>query len=40
MSILNVENYCILRRHRFFGQTTKQSLNNFKPQKLGKYKQF
>ena len=37
---MNLENYCILRRHRLFGQTTKQPLNNFEPQKPWKYKQF
>ena len=30
---MNLENYCILRRHRLFGQTTKQPLNNFEPWK-------
>ena len=37
---MNLENYCILRRHRLFGQTTKQPLSNFEPQKPRKYKQF
>ena len=37
---MNLENYCILRRHRLFVQTTKQPLNNFEPQKPWKYKQF
>ena len=37
---MNLENYCILRRHRSFGQTTKQPLNNFDPKKPWKYKQF
>ena len=37
---MNLENYCILCRHRSFGQTTKQPLNNFEPQKPWKYKQF
>ena len=32
------ENYCIPRRPRFLGQTTKQPLINFEPQKAGKYK--
>ena len=27
-------------KHRLFGQTTKQPLNNFEPQKPWKYKQF
>ena len=40
ISILNLENYCIRCRHRLFGQTTKQPLNNFEPQKSWKYKQF
>ena len=31
ISILNPENYCILRRHRLLGQT--QPLSNFEPQK-------
>ena len=30
---LNLENYSIPRRHRLFGQTTKQPLNNFELQK-------
>ena len=29
--LLNLENYYIRRRHRLFGQTTKQPLNNFEP---------
>ena len=33
-------NYCIRRMLRLFGQTTKQPLNNFVPQKPCKYKQF
>ena len=33
MSIFSTENYCILRRHRFLGQTTKQPLSNFEPRK-------
>ena len=37
---MNLENYCILHRHRSFGQTTKQPLNNSEPQKPWKYKQF
>ena len=37
---MNLENYCICRRHKLFGQTTKQPLNNFDPQKPWKYKQF
>ena len=37
---MNLENYCIPSRHRLFGQTTKQPLNNFEPQKPWKYKQF
>ena len=39
MSILSPENYGIPRRHRLLGQTTKQPLSNFVPQKPGKYKQ-
>ena len=38
---MNLENYYgIRRRHRLFGQTTKQTLNNFELQKPWKYKQF
>ena len=37
--VLNPENYCIPRRHRLFGQTTKQPLNYFEPGKPWKYKQ-
>ena len=37
---MDLENYCIPRRHRLFGQSTKQPLNNFEPQKPWKYKQF
>ena len=37
---MNLENYYICCRHRLFGQITKQTLNNFEPQKLWKYKQF
>ena len=37
---MNLENYCIPRRHRLFDQTTKQPLNNFEPQKPWKYNQF
>ena len=29
MSILNPENYCIPRRHRLLGKTTKKPFNNF-----------
>ena len=36
---MNLENYYIRRRHRLFGQTTKQPLNNFEPWKPWKYKQ-
>ena len=36
---MNLENYCISCRHILFGQTTKQPLNRFKPQKAWKYKQ-
>ena len=32
--------YCIICRHRLFGQTTKQPLNKFEPQKPWKNKQF
>ena len=32
-------NYCIPRRHRLVGQTTKQPLSNFEPKKSWKYKQ-
>ena len=39
MSILNPENYCIPRRQRLLGQTTKQPLDKFDPRKLRKYKQ-
>ena len=39
MLILNPENYCIPRRHRLLGQTTKQPLGKFEPQKRRKYKQ-
>ena len=38
--ILNFENDCIPRRHKLFGQTNKQQLNNFEPQKPWKYKLF
>ena len=31
---MNLENYCIHRRHRLFGQTTKQPFNNFDPKNL------
>ena len=31
--------YCISRTHRLLGQTTKQPLSNFKPQKPWKHKQ-
>ena len=37
---MNPENYCIPRRHRLLGQTTKQSLSNFDLENPGKYKQF
>ena len=37
---MNLENYCICCRHRLFGETTKQPLNNFEPKKPWKYKQF
>ena len=30
---LNPENYCISRRNRLLGYTTKQPLSNFEPQK-------
>ena len=33
---MNLESYCIPRRHRIFGQTTKHPLNNFVLQKPGK----
>ena len=36
----NLEHYCILRRQRWFDQTTKQPLKNSEPQKPCKYKQF
>ena len=29
--ILNSEHYCIPRRHRLLGETTKPTLSNFKP---------
>ena len=32
--LLNLKSYCIPRRHKLFGQTTKQTLNNSEPQKL------
>ena len=40
ITILSLENYCIPRRHRLVGQTTKQPLNNFEHQKPWKCKQF
>ena len=39
ISNINFENYCILCMQKLFGQTTKQPLNNFEPQKPWKYKQ-
>ena len=39
MLFLNPEYYCIPCRHRLLGQTTKQQLGNFEPQKPWKYKQ-
>ena len=36
---MNLENYCIPRRHRLLGQTTKQPVSNFDPPKPWKYKQ-
>ena len=36
---MNLENCYVRRRHRLFGQTTKQPLNNFEPGKPWKYKQ-
>ena len=36
---MNLENYCIPHRHKLFGQTAKQPLNNFEPPKTWKYKQ-
>ena len=30
---MNPENYCIPRRHRLLGETTKQTLGNFEPQR-------
>ena len=30
---MNPENYCIPRRHRLLGETTKQTLRNFERQK-------
>ena len=40
MLILKPKNYCIPRRHRLIGQTTKQPSSNFEPRKPWKYKQF
>ena len=37
--ILSPENYCIPPRHRLLGQTTKQTLSKFEPQKPWKYKE-
>ena len=41
--IINIDfeswNYCIFRRHKLLGQTTKHPLSNFKPKKYWKYKQ-
>ena len=37
---MNLENYYICHRHRLFGQTTKQPVNNFEPPKPWRYKQF
>ena len=37
---MDLENCCIPRRHMFFGQTTKQPLKNFEPQKPWKHKHF
>ena len=39
ISILNSENYCIPRRHKLLGQTTKQQLSNFERPKAWKYMQ-
>ena len=39
MLVLNAEKYCIPRRHRLLGQSTKQPLSSFEPQKPLKYKQ-
>ena len=36
---MSPENYYIPRRYRLLGQSTKQPLSNFKPQKPRKYKQ-
>ena len=36
---MNLGNYCIPWRHRLFGQTTKQPVNNVEPQKPWKYEQ-
>ena len=33
ISILNSTNYCIPRRHRLLGQSTKHPLSNFEPLK-------
>ena len=32
--ILNPQNYCILRRHRLLGQTTKQTIGSFQTKKI------
>ena len=40
MSIWNPENYCIPRRHKLLGQTTKQPLSNFGPENLGDISNF
>ena len=39
ISILNPENFFILRRYRLLGQTTKQPLSNFETRQRWKYKQ-
>ena len=39
MYILNIANYCISRRRRLLGETTKQPLSNFEPRKPWKCKQ-
>ena len=33
-SILSPESYCITRRHRLLGQTTKTPLSDFEPKNL------
>ena len=39
ISISNPTDYCIPRRHRLLGQSTKHPLSNFEPLKPWKYKQ-